>query len=107
MNIHTNYQTIKKDGKPEYVIVPYQDFALMSRYMPAQTIPQEVVELIILNEYSHIRAWREYRKLSQEEMAKRMGISQPAYFKIENAKRPRKVTKEKIAEILNIKLELL
>ncbi len=107
MNIHTNYQTIQKNGKPEYVVVPYKDFIQVAHLLPKKTYPQEVIELIVLKEYSHIRAWREYRKLSQLEMANHLGISQPAYSKIEASKRPRKVTKEKVANILRISLELL
>lgn len=41
-------------------------------------IPHEVVSLIVDGE-PPVRAWREHLNLTQDEVAKRMGISQPAF----------------------------
>jgi transcriptional regulator with XRE-family HTH domain len=54
---------------------------------------------------SSARAWREYLGLSQEEVAGRMGISQAALSQIENAKRPRRETLERLSAALGITLD--
>jgi transcriptional regulator with XRE-family HTH domain len=54
-----------------------------------------------------IRAWREYLNLTQEEVAKRMGISQPAFAQQETVSKPRKATREKIAAAFGISSEQL
>ena len=51
-----------------------------------------------VNGQSLIQAWREYLELSQEEVAKRMGVTQAAYQQMEKkSARPRKATLDKIA----------
>ncbi len=42
-------------------------------------IPAAVVNLALYRGLSAARAWREYLDLTQEEVAKRMGITQGAY----------------------------
>ena len=70
-------------------------------------IPNEVVGKRIMDEVSMLAAWREYLMLTQEEMAKRMGITQAGYAQIEAAKRPRKATLEKAAAAMGITLDQL
>ena len=41
-------------------------------------IPSEVVSLIFDNGFTPARAWREYLQLTQEECARKLGISQAA-----------------------------
>jgi predicted transcriptional regulator len=43
-------------------------------------IPHEVVGLTVKKGYTLVRAWREYLRLTQAEVAERMGISQAAPF---------------------------
>ncbi|KPX14646.1 DNA-binding protein [Pseudomonas syringae pv. delphinii] len=69
-------------------------------------IPHEVVSRIV-DGSSPIRAWREYPGLTQEEVARRMGISQPAYAQQKNVTKPRKATREKIATAFEIKADQL
>ena len=47
------------------------------------TIPHDVVERHILEEVSLIRAWREYKRLSQQDVAEKTKISQSAYSQME------------------------
>ncbi|MCY1453478.1 hypothetical protein D9M71_704680 [compost metagenome] len=54
-----------------------------------------------------IRAWREHLNLTQEEVARRMGISQPAFAQQEAVSKPRRVTREKIAQAFGIKADQL
>ncbi len=72
------------------------------------TIPHDVIELHILENKSLIRSWREYKGLSQQEVAQKMNITQAAYSQMEKpGSRLRKATMEKIASILEIQLEQL
>lgn len=108
----TNVQTIMQGGKPVFVVIPYDDYirafpAEKNRIPSGNRIPHEVVGLTVSGERSLARAWREYLGLTQEEVAERMGISQPALVQIENAKRPRRPTLKKLADALGIALEQL
>ena len=108
----TNVQTIMQGGKPAFVVIPYEDYIRAfpkekKRISSGNRIPHDVVGLTVSGEYSLARAWREYLNLTQEEVARRMGISQPALAQIENAKRPRRATLQKLARALGVNLEQL
>lgn len=108
MSALTNYQTIlDSNGKPAFVVVPYAEFVKLPGVVRPGMIPNEVVGKRIMNEVSMLAAWREYLMLTQEEMAKRMGITQAGYAQIEAAKRPRKATLEKAAAAMGITLDQL
>lgn len=108
MKVLTNYQTINgADGRPAFVVVPYNDFVQIPGAIPPGMIPNAVVGKRIMDEVSILQAWREYLMLTQAEMAERMGITQAGYAQIEAAKRPRKATLEKAAAALGISLEQL
>jgi antitoxin MazE len=65
--------------------------------------PHEVVEKSVVEEKGLVRAWREYRGMSQSEMAKRLGITQAAYSQMEKPKaRLRKTTLARIAAALGV-----
>ena len=70
MNVHINHQIIKKDGKPIFVLLPYEEYVEYIHDQPGKDekkvyFPHEVVELHAIEGKSLIRAWREYKKLSQ------------------------------------------
>jgi transcriptional regulator with XRE-family HTH domain len=69
--------------------------------MTNKMIPHEVVSLIVDGE-PPVRAWREHLNLTQDEVAKRMGISQPAFAQQETVAKPRKDTRERIAAAFGI-----
>jgi len=106
MNIHTKYSRIVgSDGKTQYFLVPVDEFnQLLTRTETDQevTIPNAVVKMHVLQEMPLIAAWRTHLSLTQEEVARRMNISQGAYSQIENAKNPRVPTRKKVAEALGI-----
>ena len=84
MNVLTDHQIIEKNGEPLFVLVPYEEYLSLIQEKTAEpTIPHDVIELHILEEKSLIRAWREYKGLSQQEVAERMGVSQSAYSQME------------------------
>lgn len=106
MNAPTNIQMINgPDGKPAFVVLPYEDFMQLYRKQHA-LIPNEVVGATV-DGATPIRAWREYLQLTQAEVAHRLGISQPAYAKQENSKHLRAATIVKIAAALGITTEQL
>jgi DNA-binding XRE family transcriptional regulator len=98
-------QIIKKGDKPEWAVVPYEAYVqLVEKAEMAQDVqdydrakaalengddelvPSEVV-YAILDGGNPIKIWREYRGLSQHEMAEKIGISVPYLSQMETNKR--------------------
>lgn len=77
------------------------------RPIPADdTIPHEVVMLMSGNDWSIMRAWREYLGITQNDMAIRLGIRQPSYAAMEApGAKPRKSTRERIAAALGVQFD--
>lgn len=106
MNAPTEIQIINgPDGKPAFVVIPYAQY-IAQHHHDSELIPHDVVSRIV-DGASAIRAWREHLGLTQEDVAKRMGISQPAYAQQETVAKPRKATREKIAAAFGIKADQL
>ena len=119
-------QIIKKDGKPEYAVIPYEEYrrlmadAEMLADVKAfdsarkalaageeEVIPSEVVDRLLEGD-NPIRVWREYRGLSAADLAKACGVTAAAISQIESGKRKSSVTLlQKIARTLNVDLEAL
>ena len=107
MNAPTDIQTIMQDGKPAFVVIPYAEYVRLfpnaKRIPEGDAVPHEVVSIMVDNDWSIIRAWREYLGLTQLEVAERAGISQAAMSQMETAgKRLRKETREKLAAAMGI-----
>lgn len=98
-------QLIERDGKPEWAVLPYEEYlALLEQaeeledirdYDAAKAalergedelIPGEVVHAILDGE-NPIKVWREYRGLTQQQLADKAGISKPYLSQIETGKR--------------------
>lgn len=121
-------QIIEKDGQPEYAVLPYSeyvqlveaaedksDLALYSEAMIAneESIPADVVNRLLDGE-SPVKVWREYRKLTQQDLADAGGVSgayisliesgQPASVKVMRAiARRLKVTLSDLLDEVSIK----
>ncbi len=107
MNARINFQTILgEDGKPAFVVVPYNEFRRMSGGFTPGTIPHSVVSAVV-DGAAPMAAWREHLLLTQAEVAERIGVSQAAYAQMEAVKRPRKATLAKIASALGLDVEQL
>ncbi len=66
-------------------------------------IPHEVVQKIVKNNQSRIRAWREFLGFTQEELALSMGITQAAFSQLEASRaKLRKATIQKLAKAMNL-----
>ena len=100
-----NIQLIERDGKPEWAILPYEaylelleqaemledirDFDAAKSALEKgedELIPGEVV-FAILDGKNPIKVWREYRGLTQQQLADAAGISKPYLSQIETGKR--------------------
>lgn len=114
MNAPTKIQIINGlDGKPAFVVIPYADYVQAQQGVPLvehrddASIPHEVVQLMVLQDMTPVRAWREHLGLTQADVAARIGITQSAYAQQEAAPKNRKATREKIAAALGILPEQL
>lgn len=117
-------QIIKQGDKPEWAVVPYETYLQLVEkaemlqdvqdYDSAKAalergddelIPSEVVYAILDGE-NPIKVWREYRGLSQQEVAEGAGISIPYLSQLETNKRKGSLNVlSAIAKILNVSLE--
>jgi DNA-binding XRE family transcriptional regulator len=96
-----------RDGKPAFVVVPYDQFQRMQGHTTRGTVPNEVVNIAFDRGVSPMCAWREHLGLTKVELASRIGISQAAYAQMERARQPRKATLDKVAQGLGIEVEQL
>jgi transcriptional regulator with XRE-family HTH domain len=105
METPTSIQVINgPDGQPAFVVIPYAEY-MASR--EKDTVPHAVVEQMVLNGLTLVRAWREHLGLTQQEMANRLEISQSAYAQQESSPSIRNSTRRKIALALGIAPNLL
>lgn len=108
MNARTEFQIIVgHDGKPAFVVVPYEQFRRMRGGFSPGTVPNEVVNLSFERGVSAMAAWREHFGVTQAEVAARIGITQAAYAQMERVKQPRKATLEKVAAALGLEVDQL
>jgi DNA-binding XRE family transcriptional regulator len=100
-----NVQVIERDGQPEWAVIPYELYvqlteeaamlqdirdydvakALLERG-EEELIPSEVVYAIMDGE-NPLKVWRDYRQLTQQQLAEAVGISTPYLSQIETGKR--------------------
>jgi len=115
MNAPTKIQIINgPDGEPAFVVIPYAEYVkthpaeLVARDATEDvSVPHDVVALMLEQQMTPVRAWREYLRLTQTDVAAKMGITQSAYAQMEAAPKNRKATREKIAAALGIQPEQL
>jgi DNA-binding XRE family transcriptional regulator len=117
-------QIIKKGDKPEWAVVPYDVYIqLVEKAEMAQDVqdydsakaalehgddelvPSDVV-YAILDGGNPIKIWREYRGMTQHEMAKNAGISVPYLSQLETNKRKGSLNVlSTIAKVLRVSLD--
>ena len=95
-----NVQIILKDGRPEYAVIPIEDYRRMVASLEdmaaidralredkaGESIPGEIVDAV-MDGVTPLRAWRLYRKLTLVSLAERTGISRSYLSRIENGKK--------------------
>lgn len=92
------------------VMMPYDDFiAKFVSPIEGGLIPHEIVERHAINDIPIVKCWREYLGLTQEELATRSGVQQPAIARAESNidYKPRIGTLEKLAKAMNLSLDQL
>ncbi len=113
-----NIQLIERDGKPEWAVLPYEEYLKLLEQVEEledirdydaakaalengeeELIPAEVV-YAILNGENPVKVWREFRGLTQQQLADAAGISKPYLSQIETGKR-----KGTLAKALHVTLE--
>lgn len=119
-----NIQLIERDGKPEWAVLPYDEYlALLEQaeeledirdYDAAKAelergedelVPAEVV-FAILDGENPVKVWREFRGLTQQQLADAAGISKPYLSQIETGKRKGSTDiLFALAKALNVSLE--
>lgn len=97
---------IKSGTEPVAAAIPFKDY--LKLVDEDLTYPHEVAMKIALEEKSPIQAWREYLKVSQKELARRMHMTQSAVSQMEKpGAKPHKTTLEKAGKALKINPALL
>ena len=119
-------QIISKDGKPEYAVVPYNDYQKLlanaemlvdlvaydaaKRALASgeeELIPAAVVDRLLDGD-NPIRVWRELRGLTSAQLATACGVSAAAISQLEAGKRqPSVALLKKLAAALCVGIEQL
>ncbi len=116
-------QTIDRDGKPEYAVIPWADYLRLTQgaseiddetlYARAKAadeglepIPGDIAERIFAGD-SPIRVLRQWRGLKVKELAERAGISPSYLSEIEHGKRGSVTAMLAIARELAISIDLI
>lgn len=98
-------QLIERNGKPEWAVLPYEEYLHLIEQAEMledirdydaskaalekgeeELIPSDVV-FAILDGANPIKVWREFRGISQQQLAEKVGISKPYLSQIETGKR--------------------
>jgi DNA-binding XRE family transcriptional regulator len=97
-------QIIEKNGKPEWAVIPYGEYqrlltetemvqdvrdydeAKLALTNGEELIPSQVT-YALLDGGNPIRVWREYRGLTQQQVAEVAGISKPYLSQLESGQR--------------------
>jgi len=118
-------QIIKKNGRAEYAVVPINEYNLLIEKAEElddvtafdkaiheleddqdELIPADIAKRLVSGKDSSLKVWREFRGMTQEELAKQAGISQAQVALIEGRKREGKVSVLKgLANALHVDLD--
>ena len=112
MDAHTDPQIITQNGRPAFAVIPWDEYQelIHKQIEPDESdvwFPNEVVKANVRGD-SIIKAWREYFKLTQAELAAKAGMKQSALARLETSSAtPRKSTLVKLAEAMGLSVEQL
>lgn len=123
LDIIRNPQLILQDGKPSYAVVPYDvysrfleaiedqldllEFAAVNDAIESQQtelVPAHVV-YALLDGQNPIKVWREYRQITQVELANQIGISKAFMSQIESGTRSGEKHLASIAAVLQVDVD--
>jgi len=116
-------QIIEKGGKPDYAVIPYQDYKKMlekvemiddvqaydialERAKDEESFPSELIYRMAIDGENPIKVFREYRKLTQARLAELAGVKAPYISELESGKKEGSVSVlKRIAECLELDLD--
>ena len=116
-------QVIEKDGQPEWAVIPYQQYQHMvealemledirafdeakARIAAGEELTPSAVTYAVLDGVNPIRVWREYRGLTQQQVAEQAGISKPYLSQLELGRRTgTTAVLQALAGVLGVNLE--
>ncbi len=117
-----NFEIIEKNSQ-KFVLVPVEQYNQFladlemlkdvrdfreAKAVDEETIPDEVVNRLILDEENPIKVYREYRGLTQKQLADKIGIQRGYLAEIERGRKSGSVkTLKALAEALNVDLILI
>ena len=117
-----NVQIIEKDGRPEYAVLPFEDYHRMIDLLDdnadcaaidhalredeaGDTIPGEIVNAI-LNGATPLRAWRQHREFTLDMLADGIGVSKGYLSQIENGQKSETVDIfRRLSDVLDVALD--
>lgn len=118
-----NVQIIEKNGQPEWAVIPYDEYQQLLEAVEMlqdirdydeakaaiatgeELIPSQVTYALLDGE-NPIRVWREYRSLTQQQVATQAGISKPYLSQLETGHRQGTTeVLSTIAQVLNVSLD--
>ena len=113
-------QIILHEGEPAYALIPLEEYEGLVEALEdledirdfkkaitsdEESVPMELVDSL-LEGGNPVKIWREYRGLSQKQLAQMVGVATPYLSQIETGKRvPSLKTASKIAKALDIDLD--
>ena len=122
--MNNNIQIIERDGKPEWAVLPYdlylhmaEDAEMLQEIQDYDTVKARIelgdeelisseVTYAILDGKNPIKVWREYRGLSQQQLAQASGISTPYLSQLEKGiRRGSTPVLQALARILQIAVD--
>lgn len=111
MNALTDFQIIKHNGEPAFVVIPYEEFQQLEitrKPVAGGNVPHEVVGAHLIDGEPLVKVWRKYLGLTQQVLAERAGMPQSALARIESGRhKPRIDTLRKLARAMNLTLAQL
>ncbi len=110
MSGHTETVIIRQNGLPAFAVIPWDEYQALLEANGKEAdvyFPHEVVKANARGS-SLIKAWREYKGMTQKELAQKIGIKQPALARMEKqGVTPRRGSLVKLAKALGIVPEQL
>ena len=119
-----NAQIIEKDGIPAFAVLPFAEYerlvaiaedkidaadadVLAYREAKEESFPDTLIDSLVNGDHP-IKVYRNYRRLTQQELADRIGKSKPYVAKLEAGERTGTIAVlSKIAEVLKVDLDQL
>ena len=114
-----NFETVERNSQ-KFVLVPIEQYNQLlsdiemlkdirdfrsAKAVDEETFPAEVINRLILNEDNPIKVYREYRELTQKQLADKVGVQRAYLAEIETGRKSGSVkTLKAIAEALDVDL---